>query len=76
MLTCDAGGVHSVDFRALNGGISGILCGDDESAIIVLLSEVEAAAGIALGPDAEVLWLLLRFRNGGISGIRIGCDPA
>lgn len=48
MLTCDAYGVHSVDFRALNGGISGILCGDDDSAIIVLLSKTEAvAAGIA-----------------------------
>lgn len=60
--TCDAGGVHSVDFRALNAGISGILCGDED----VVVGDCWTAV-------AE-LWLLLRRRKGGISGICIGWD--
>lgn len=58
-----------MDFRALKGGISGIRWGDvDEAAAWV------APTGVVV--VAEELWLLLRFRNGGISGIWIGCETA
>lgn len=74
-LTCDAGGVHSVDLRALNGGISGIFSG-----VAVLVVVIELAPGTDTAVEAAAagheLWLLFLLLNGGISGIWIGCEAA
>lgn len=58
IITWSAAGTHSVDFLGLNGGISGNFGGD----------------GVGLWIwDCSWLWFEF-FLNGGISGIKIGCD--
>lgn len=61
-----------MDFRALKGGISGIFGGD-----AVTIPAVAAVADVVVDTPGEFCgWLLLRFLNGGISGMWIGWEAA